>query len=304
MNLQYLSFSEEVAKALSTGEPILALESTVITHGMPYPENLQTAQMLEDTARRNGVIPATICIMDGMIKIGLSPEELQSLAKSRDAVKASIRDIPLLISQKKYAGTTVAATMFIANLASIPVFSTGGIGGVHRQAETTFDVSADLQALATIPVIVICAGAKSILDIGKTIEYLETQSIPVYGYQTDIFPAFYSSTSPFSVEKIQTPEQIASTFLVQKELGICKGMLIANPIAKEHEISYEKIAPIIEKAVQKANENHIHGKEMTPYLLSTMLELTGGASLKTNIQLIINNVVLGCHIAKALQHRT
>lgn len=295
---QYISFSEEVRTAKEQGKPIVALESTIISHGMPYPQNVQTAREVEQIIRENGAIPATIAILDGKIKIGLSDSELDMFGKSSDVAKASRRDLAYLLATKKKGATTVAATMICAELAGIPIFVTGGIGGVHRWAETTMDISADLEELAQTNVAVICAGAKSILDLGLTLEYLETKGVPVIGYQTDILPAFYTRTSNFSVNfRANDVETIAATLKTKWDLNLKGGAIIANPIPEEHAMDEKTITAVIELALKEANEQHISGKEVTPFLLAKVKDLTGGKSLESNIALVKNNAVLGAKLA-------
>ncbi|WP_066367565.1 pseudouridine-5'-phosphate glycosidase [Neobacillus fumarioli] len=295
---QYISFSEEVRTAKEQGKPIVALESTIISHGMPYPQNVQTAREVEQMIRENGAIPATIAILDGKIKIGLSDSELEMFGKSSDVAKASRRDLAYLLATKKKGATTVAATMICAELAGIPIFVTGGIGGVHRGAETTMDISADLEELAQTNVAVICAGAKSILDLGLTLEYLETKGVPVIGYQTDILPAFYTRTSNFSVNfRANDVETIAATLKTKWDLNLKGGAVIANPIPEEHAMDEKTITAVIESALKEANEQHISGKEVTPFLLAKVKDLTGGKSLESNIALVKNNAVLGAKLA-------
>jgi pseudouridine-5'-phosphate glycosidase len=300
MNSSIMQISESVQAALAQKTPVLALESTVITHGMPYPQNVQTALELENEARLLGVEPATICVMNGKVRIGISESELHELANATEKVKLSIRDIPYALSKQLYGGTTVAATMYLAHQAGIKVFTTGGIGGVHRLAEQTFDVSADLPALANIPVIVVCAGAKLILDLPKTLEYLETLSVPVYGFQTDTLPAFYTRQSPYPVSRIDSASQIAQIFYLQQQCNMKHGMLIANPIPASQEIAYPEIEEIIERALAEAAVLQITGKATTPFLLQKLYELSDGKTLDANIALIKNNVRLGAKIAWAV----
>ncbi|EZP76421.1 hypothetical protein H839_14129 [Parageobacillus genomosp. 1] len=302
MNLKdVLVFSEEVAKAMKENKPVVALESTIISHGMPYPQNVETAKEVEQLIRENGAVPATIAILDGKIKIGVNEEELEFLGTSKEIEKVSRRDLPYVIAMKKHGATTVAATMICANMAGIKVFATGGIGGVHRGAERTMDISADLQELAHTNVAVVCAGAKSILDLGLTLEYLETNGVPVIGYGTDILPAFYSSTSPFKVNyRIDTPEEIAKLIATKWELGLNGGLIIANPIPKEDELEESYINSIIEEALKEAEEKQIAGKAVTPFLLDKVKTLTGGKSLEANIALVKNNAVLAAKIAASL----
>jgi pseudouridylate synthase len=300
MNSDLFVVLPQVKEALANHQPILALESTVITHGMPFPENVQTALNLESEALKLGVTPATICVLNGKVRIGISQDDLYELGKSKDSLKLSLRDIPFACLKKQNGGTTVSATMFLAHQAGIAVFATGGIGGVHRGSEHTMDISADLTALASIPMIVVCAGAKLILDLPKTLEYLETVSVPVYGYQTDSFPAFYSRTTPYPVDRIETPSQIAEAFRIQGKMDMKQGMLIANPIPQESEIPFDKINKVIDEALQDAERLQIKGKATTPYLLQRLYELSAGETLKANIELIKNNVRLGALIAKEL----
>jgi pseudouridine-5'-phosphate glycosidase len=268
---------------------------------MPYPQNVQTAREVEQIIRENGAVPATIAILDGKIKIGLSDEELEYLGQSRDVEKASRRDLPYLLSAKKNGATTVAATMICAELAEIDVFVTGGIGGVHREAETTMDISADLQELAKTNVAVVCAGAKSILDLGLTLEYLETQGVPVVGFGTDSLPAFYTRTSPFNVNfRLDTPESVAEMINTKWELGLDGGIVVANPIPEEDAMEESFISAVIEKALSEAREKQIGGKQVTPFLLGKVKELTDGKSLIANIALVKNNARLGAKIAASL----
>lgn len=295
---QYIVLSEEVKTAKEQGKPIVALESTIISHGMPYPQNVKTAREVEQIIRDKGAVPATIAILDGKIKIGLSDEELEMFGQSTDVAKASRRDIPYLIATKQKGATTVAATMICADLADIRIFVTGGIGGVHRGAETTMDISADLEELANTNVAVICAGAKSILDIGLTMEYLETKGVPVIGYQTDRLPAFYTRTSDFSVNfRADKAEEIASTLKTKWDLNLKGGAVIANPIPEEHAMDEKLITEVIESALKEASEKNIAGKDTTPFLLAKVKELTGGKSLEANIELVKNNARLGADIA-------
>ena len=297
---KYLQFSKDVKEALKNKQPVIALESTIISHGMPYPQNLEVAGKLEAIAREMGVTPATICLMDGKVKIGLEKADLEILAKANNVAKVSRRDIGRIIALKKLGATTVAATMIAANWAGIKVFATGGIGGVHMNAEDTFDISNDLIELSRVPVIVVSAGAKAILDLSKTLEYLETMSVPVYGYRTDRFPAFYSSQSNLKVDKINTPRQIADIYKTNIELGLNNGLLIANPIPEKYEIPFAEMEEYIDLALKKAKENNITGRELTPFLLSEIVKITKGKSLQANIKLVENNVRLACEIAKEL----
>jgi len=298
---QYLSFSEEVKAAQEKGLPIVALESTIISHGMPYPQNVITAREVEQIIRDNGAVPATIAILDGKIKIGLSDEELEVLGNSPDVAKTSRRDLAYLLATKQKGATTVAATMICAELAGIEMFVTGGIGGVHRGAETTMDISADLEELSQTNVAVVCAGAKSILDIGLTLEYLETKGVPVIGFETDLVPAFYTRESDFAVNfRADNPETVAETLRAKWDLGLKGGAVIANPIPEADAMDHEFITNIIETALQEAKENGISGKKVTPFLLGKVKELTEGKSLVANIALVKHNAVIGSKIAVAL----
>lgn len=297
----YLEYSQEVLDAKKANKPIVALESTIISHGMPYPQNVETAKEVEEIIRKNGAVPATIAILNGKIKIGINDEELEFLAQNKDIEKASRRDLAYLVSTKKNGATTVAATMICAELAGIEVFVTGGIGGVHREAENTMDVSADLQELAQTNVAVVCAGAKSILDIGLTLEYLETHGVPVAGYQTDSLPAFYTRTSPFDVNfRVNTPEETASMIRTKWDLGLNGGVVIANPIPEEDALEESFITNVIETALKEAKDNNIAGKKVTPFLLGKVKELTEGSSLVANIALVKNNAEVGSRIAVKL----
>lgn len=297
----FLVFSEEVAQAKAEKKPIVALESTIISHGMPYPENVQTAKDVERIIRDRGAVPATIAIIDGKIKIGLTDDELELLGTSRDVEKVSRRDLPYVVAMKKHGATTVAGTMICAQMAGIRVFATGGIGGVHRGAEQTMDISADLQELSRTNVAVVCAGAKSILDLGLTLEYLETHGVPVIGYQTDVLPAFYSRTSPFRVDyRLDSVEEIAQFLETKWKLGLNGGVVIANPVPKEEELEESYITAIIEQALKEAEKQHITGKAVTPFLLDRVKTLTGGKSLQANIALVKNNAALAADLAREL----
>ena len=298
---KYVVINPEVAEALSAGKPVVALESTIISHGMPYPKNVETALAAEQVVRDNGAIPATIAIIKGKLKVGLTLDEIEYLGKTEGVIKTSRRDIPFIIAKKLDGATTVASTMIIADLAGIRVFATGGIGGVHRGAPESFDISADLQELAHTNVAVVCAGAKSILDIGLTLEYLETQGVPVIGYGTDELPAFYTSRSGFSVDyRVDSPEETAEALKAKWDLGLEGGVVVANPIPAEYEMDPAAINGAIAAAVKESEEKGIKGKESTPFLLAKVKELTGGASLDSNIQLVYNNVKVGAQIAVAL----
>lgn len=300
MNKQYIEFSTEVAQAHAEKKPIVALESTIISHGMPYPKNVETAKNVEAIIRENGAVPATIAIMDGKIKIGLEPEELEILGNSPNVAKVSRRDMAEIVAQKRIGATTVAATMICASLADIPFFVTGGIGGVHRGAEETMDVSADLDELAKTGVTVICAGAKSILDLDKTMEYLETKGVPVIGYQTDELPAFFTRESGITLNsRIDSPEEIAAVCKASHDLALGGGMVIANPVPEADALPKAYIDEIIQDALAEADEKGIHGKASTPFLLGEIVRRTEGKSLETNIKLVENNAVLGAKIAAA-----
>lgn len=299
---KYLDIAPEVAEALASGKPVVALESTIISHGMPYPKNVETALLVEQTIRDNGAVPATIAIIGGRLKAGLSHEEIEYLGKSgRNVAKASRRDLAALVAAGKDGATTVTTTMIIAHMAGISVFATGGIGGVHRGAETTMDISADLEELASTPVMVVCAGAKSILDLGLTLEYLETKGVPVIGYGTDELPAFYTRQSGFGVDyRADSPEQLAGMFKAQKELGMKGGMLVTNPIPEQYAMDKAVIDAAIDQAMKESREQGIHGKETTPFLLAKVVELTGGSSLESNIKLVLNNATLAAKTAAEL----
>ena len=299
---EYLDISTPVREALAAGKPVVALESTIISHGMPYPQNVETALNVERIIREHGATPATIAIIGGRLKAGLTPEEIDYLGKTGSGVtKASRRDLPILVARGADGATTVTTTMMIAAMAGIEIFATGGIGGVHRGAETTMDISADLEELAHTPVMVICAGAKSILDLGLTLEYLETKGVPVIGYGTEELPAFYTRRSGFSVDyRLDTPEELARAFHVKRKLGLAGGMLVTNPIPEEYSMDPATINAAIDKAIAEANEQGIHGKATTPFLLAKVKELTGGDSLDSNIQLVYNNAALAADTAVAL----
>lgn len=299
---KYLDIAPEVAEALANGKSVVALESTIISHGMPYPKNVETALLVEQTIRDNGAVPATIAIIGGRLKAGLSHEEIEYLGKSgRNVAKASRRDLAALVAAGKDGATTVTTTMIIAHMAGINVFATGGIGGVHRGAETTMDISADLEELANTPVMVVCAGAKSILDLGLTLEYLETKGVPVIGYGTDELPAFYTRQSGFGVDyRADSPEQLAGMFKAHRELGMKGGMLVTNPIPEQYAMDKAVIDAAIDQAMKESIEQGIHGKETTPFLLAKVVELTGGSSLESNIKLVLNNAALAAKTAAEL----
>jgi pseudouridine-5'-phosphate glycosidase len=297
----FIDIHAPVAEALAAGRPVVALESTIITHGMPYPDNAAMAARVEAIIAEEGAVPATIAVAGGRIKIGLSPEEREALAKTTDAMKLSRADLAFAVAERRTGGTTVAATMILADLAGIRVFATGGIGGVHKGAEKSFDISADLDELAQTPVIVVSAGAKAILDIEKTLEVLETRGVPVVGFGTETMPAFWSRESPFRAPlTLGAPERIATLFKTRHALGLSGGMLVANPVPPDEEIPAREMAGFIAAAQKEAEAQGISGKAVTPFLLGRILELTGGRSLKTNIALVENNARLAAKIAKAL----
>ena len=298
----YLDIAPEVDSALKEGRPVVALESTIISHGMPYPQNVETAVNVENIIRSEGAVPATIAVIGGKMKVGLSRQEIEYLGKKGMAVtKASRRDLPSLAAKKMDGATTVASTMIIAAMAGIKIFATGGIGGVHRGAETTMDISADLEELGRTDVTVVCAGAKSILDIGLTLEYLETKGVPVLGYGTDELPAFYCRESGFGVDyRVDTPEELAATIKAKHDMGVHGGILVGNPIPKQYEMPKAMADRAIDIAVKKAEENGIKGKQLTPFLLALVKEMTGGMSLDSNIQLVYNNARVAAKTAVAL----
>ena len=297
----YLDILPEVAEALADGRPVVALESTIISHGMPYPQNVETALKVEQIIRENGAVPATIAVIGGRLKAGLSPEEIEYFGKKGRAIaKASRRDLAMLCARGEDGATTVTTTMIIAHMAGIKIFATGGIGGVHRGAQTTMDISADLEELAHTPVMVICAGAKSILDLGLTLEYLETHGVPVLGYGTKELPAFYTRHSGFGVDyEVDSPEELARAFKAQGDLGFAGGMLVTNPIPEEYSMPKDVIDAAIDRAIRECEEKGIRGKETTPFLLARVAELTGGDSLASNIQLVFNNARLATKTAAA-----
>ena len=284
---------------MAAGKPVVALESTIISHGMPYPQNVETALNVEKVIRDNGAVPATIAILGGRLKAGLKPEEIEYLGKAGQAVaKASRRDLPVLVAEGMDGATTVTTTMMIAHMAGIQIFATGGIGGVHRGAETSMDVSADLEELANTPVMVVCAGAKSILDLGLTLEYLETHGVPVLGYGTKELPAFYTRRSGFEVDyRVDSPEELARIFKVQRDLGLRGGILVTNPIPEEYAMDFDVINKAINEAVAQSVKDGVKGKAVTPYLLAKVKELTGGDSLESNIRLVFNNAALAAKTA-------
>lgn len=297
-----LKISEEVRNALEQGKPVVALESTIISHGMPYPDNVKTALTVEKTVRENGAVPATIAIIKGVPTVGLSEEEIEHLGKEgTKVVKVSRRDIPVVIAKKLDGATTVASTMIFAETAGIKVFATGGIGGVHRGATETMDISADLEELHQTNVTVVCAGAKSILDLGLTLEYLETKGVPVLGYKTDELPAFFTRKSGFKVDyRMDSPEEIAAAVKAKDALGLSGGMLVANPVPEEYSMDPDKIEAVISEAVEEAKALGIAGKMVTPFLLEKIRNVTGGDSLFTNVKLVLNNAALAAKIAAEL----
>ena len=300
---KYLDYSDEVRNALDEGKPVVALESTIISHGMPYPKNVETALMVEDEIRKNGAVPATIAIINGRLKAGLSKDEIEYFGKKGTAItKTSRRDIPTIIARKADGATTVAATMIIASLAGIDIFATGGVGGVHRGAETTMDISADLDEFTKTGVLVVCAGAKAILDLPLTLEYLETKGVNVVGYTTDELPAFYTRKSGLKVTwRMDTPEEIAESWKVQKDIYPHTGLLVTNPIPEEYSMDPDYINREIDVAIEEMKKLGIKGKETTPYLLDKIQKLTGGESLEANIKLVLNNAKLASQIAVAMK---
>ena len=298
----HLDIKPEVAEALRAGKPVVALESTIISHGMPYPQNVETALRVEQVIRDEGAVPATIAVIGGRLKAGLTEEEIEYLGKKGlEITKASRRDLAVLVSRGQDGATTVTTTMMIAHMAGIKVFATGGIGGVHRGAEKTMDISADLEELAHTPVLVVCAGAKAILDLPLTLEYLETHGVPVIGYGTEELPAFYSRQSGLKVDyRMDTPEEIAAAMRTQTELGMAGGMLVTNPLPEAYSMDPAVINKAIDQALEEMEALGIHGKECTPFLLAKVKDITGGDSLDSNIRLVFNNASLAAKIAKAL----
>ena len=291
----------EIQKAIASGDPVVALESTIISHGMPYPKNVETALKVEKTVRDNGAIPATIGIIDGEIVVGMTPEQIEDFGKKRGIAKVSKRDLPIVCAKKLYGATTVSATMIIAKMAGIRLFVTGGIGGVHRGAEKTFDISRDLKELGEVDVTVVCSGAKAILDIPKTLEYLETEGVTVLSYKAEKFANFYSLATDGPVDyAFQSPEEAAEILLAKEKLGLKGGVLISNPIPEEMALPHEYIDSIVDQAVEEAERQGIKGKDATPFLLKRIVELTGGKSLESNIALVCHNAELGAKIAKEL----
>ena len=299
---RFFDFKDEVKEALENGRPVVALESTLISHGFPYPENLKVAGEMEEIIRRYGVVPATIAVIKGKIKIGLRVSELEFMATSKDILKASRRDLAAIVAKGLNGATTVAATMLVAERAGIKVFATGGIGGVHRGAEKTFDISADLQELARTPVVVVCSGAKAILDLPLTLEYLETMGVPVIGFGSEELPAFYCRESGLKVDYVVNDEKEAAGIIrAIQDLGLGVGMIIANPVPEEYALSMEYVNEVIEEAVRTVEKEGIKGKKLTPYLLNKIKELTGGKSLKANIELVKDNARVAAKIARALK---
>lgn len=297
---EYLETNAQVREALDRGGAVVALESTIISHGMPYPKNVETALEVERIIRVNGAVPATVGIIGGKLKAGLTLDEIEYMGKAPGIAKVSRRDLAYIAAKGLDGATTVAATMMIARMAGIGIFATGGIGGVHRGAETTMDISADLEELARTDVAVVCAGAKSILDIGLTLEYLETKGVPVFGYQTGEMPAFYTRESGFKVDyRFDTPEEMAGILKTKRALGLTGGVLIVNPIPEQYSMDREAISAVIDKAVAQAEKLGIRGKKLTPFLLSEIKDVTGGDSLEANIQLVYNNARLAAQIARA-----
>jgi len=298
----FLDVSAEVAAAISAGKAVVALESTIISHGMPYPQNVETALLVEDTVRQAGAVPATIAILNGRLKAGLTVEEIQQLGKrGTDVVKCSRRDLPFVVARNEDGATTVAATMIIAAMAGIRVFATGGIGGVHRGAEETMDISADLDELARSNVAVVCAGIKSVLDIGRSLEYLETKGVPVAGFQTDTLPAFYTRDSGYPVDyRVDSAAEVAAAIAAKRDMKLGGGMVIAVPIPEEHALESDEISGVIGEALAEMGRLGITGKETTPFLLGRIAEKTGGKSLEANIQLVINNARVAAEIAVEL----
>lgn len=294
----HMEISKEVKAAIEGKKPVVALESTIISHGMPYPKNVETALEVEEIIRSMGAIPATIAILNGKIKVGLSHDEIEYLGKAKDVYKVSRRDLPFIIAKGLNGATTVASTMIISKLAGIKVFVTGGIGGVHRGAEKSFDISADLQELAHTDVAVVCAGAKSILDLGLTLEYLETFGVPVVGYKTDEFPAFFTRKSGYGVDyRVDSEEELAKAIKTKWDLGLNGGIVVANPIPEEYEMDKSAIDKAIEEVLKEAEEKGIKGKKVTPFLLSRVKDKTGGDSLESNIKLVYNNAKVGANLA-------
>lgn len=296
-----LDIATEVSAALDANKPVVALESTIISHGMPYPRNVETALLVEARVREHGAIPATIAILNGRLKVGVASDEIENIGRNgQDVIKTSRRDLPFVVARGKDGATTVAATMIIAAMAGIPMFATGGIGGVHRGVEHTLDISADLEELARTNVAVVCAGVKSVLDIGRTLEYLETKGVPVLGFQTNKFPAFYTRDSGFAVDyRIENAEDAAIAMQTKFDLRLDGGIVISNPIPKAYALERKEIESVIDDAITEMNKNGVSGKGTTPFLLERIAEKTGGKSLNANIQLVLNNADLAAKIAVA-----
>ena len=298
---KYMDITPEVEQAVREGRPVVALESTILSHGMPYPENVAFAAEVERVIRAEGAVPATLAVIDGRLKAGLTAQELERMCRGEGVLKASRRDLPIVIAKKLTAATTVATTMILANLAGIRIFATGGIGGVHRGGEDSMDISADLQELAHTPVAVVCAGAKMILDIGRTLEYLETMGVPVLGLDTDDFPAFYCRKSGFGVDcNCKTPADVAAIAKVKWDMGLTGGLLVGNPVPEEYAMDFEAMSNTVEKALAAADAAGVKGKNITPFLLAHIVEQTGGDSLKTNMELAFNNARAAAKIAVEL----
>lgn len=294
-----MKINPEVLQALKENRPVVALESTIISHGMPYPKNVETALKVEETIRSHGAIPATIGIIDGEPIVGMTPEEIEEFGKRKGVLKVSRRDLPVVYAKKLWGATTVATTMIIANQAGIEVFVTGGIGGVHRGATETMDISADLQELAKTNVTVVCAGAKAILDLPLTLEYLETMGVPVLGFKTEELPAFYNSHSGLKVDyKVESAYEMAKIIKAKRENGLVGGILLTNPIPEQYEMPKDVIDKAIDTALKEMDKQGIKGKECTPFLLKTITDLTGGDSLESNIKLVLNNAAVGSEVAK------
>ena len=299
-----LDIAPEVQEAVREGRPVVALESTILSHGMPFPQNLEFAGGVEKIIREEGAVPATMAIIDGRLKVGLDEAGLQRMCEARGVLKVSRRDLPVVVAMKKTGATTVATTMILADMAGIRVFATGGIGGVHRNGENTMDISADLQELAHTPVAVVCAGAKMILDIGRTLEYLETMGVPVLGLNTDEFPAFYCRRSGFGVDiNARTPEDVAEIAAAKWGMGLQGGLLIGNPVPEEYAMDFDRMTAVIEKVLADAERKGVHGKNITPFMLAHIVEETGGESLATNIQLAYHNARAAARISVALARK-
>ncbi len=296
--------SPEIKEALAEGKPVVALESTIISHGMPYPKNVETALKVEKAVRDNGALPATIGIIDGEIIVGMTPDQIEDFGKKKGIAKVSKRDLPIVVAKKLYGATTVSATMLIAKMAGIRIFVTGGIGGVHRGAEHTFDISRDLKELGEVDVAVVCSGAKAILDIPKTLEYLETEGVTVLSHKAEKFANFYSLATDGPVDYVfQTPEEAADILYAKEQLGLKGGVLISNPVPEEMALPHEFIDSIVDQAVKESEEQGIKGKDATPFLLKRIVELSGGKSLESNIALVCHNAELGARIARALAQK-